>query len=387
MCILKKNVLPMILVLYPYGLYAWGDAHKLSNGSCRYEKETGFSGVSIYTKSNKAFVISDVTDIRYGTISTVYNAKTCKKVTSGNKSDSKYEALMKQRGFQKLKVTGKDNLDDSFLNKILFVENSDSVKVKIEPIDLSVAQELKNILISLSDKQKSSSIRISSSTKKLLGYDAIYTRLINRINNLSKSDINYDYVFSLTKIMKHNGVDTEAFEKIAVAKQNAWRQEMARIEEEKIRRQQKSSEDISVQNANLVGKAIVLALIVKGAQKVSQWWSKAKSTSSSSGTTYHEGNRHIVDMGRDVSSSEWSDDTIMYKTYVTISDGSHIDIKLEKDSGCHDLSLYGDIHGSCTSCFDSLNNVNWVCHAGGNEFSLYASNPIEAANAIIQHAR
>ena len=67
----KRNSLLLILIILPYSLYAWGSGgYKLTDGSCKFNLETGYKNTSIYTKNHKGFVIIDGGDPRYGTIST-----------------------------------------------------------------------------------------------------------------------------------------------------------------------------------------------------------------------------------------------------------------------------------------------------------------------------
>ncbi len=228
----KRNFLPLILVVLPYALYAWGNGDRLNDGSCKFDRETGYIGSSLYTKSNESFIIIDAGDSRYGTTSTVYNALTCEKVTSGEKSESNFSGVMQRKGFTEIDLGSKNTLDKSFQNKITFFENSDEIRVHVEPIDSSVTEELNTLLVSLSDKSASSPINISNSAKELLGYKAFYTLFFDKLSSISKTDINYDYALSLIDTLQNNNINVDNSKGVLLAKQEELKEQIARIEKE-----------------------------------------------------------------------------------------------------------------------------------------------------------
>ena len=225
-------------------LLAWGDGDRANNGGCKFDKEIGFSGSTIYTKGDEAYIIVDMTDTRYGTTSTVYNAKTCKKVTSGNKTDSNFESLMEKRGFSlSTVVNNSSTLDNTLQNKISFAENSDVVEVKIDTIDNSTKEELNQMISNISNKNASPKIFISQSLKELLSYVSIYKQITNRINSLADEKVNYNYTLALIDKLKSLNIDInytsntlltrkENLEKRILAEQERLEAEQERLETE-----------------------------------------------------------------------------------------------------------------------------------------------------------
>jgi type II secretory pathway component GspD/PulD (secretin) len=237
---INKIILPYIFLLLPYVVHAWGDGDMLDNGACKFNKETGYSGFSLFIKSHdESYVIVDVKDSRYGTTSTVYNSKTCKKVTSGDKSESNFEALMEKKGFIQTPLSYQYTIDKSYQNKIYFSQNEDNIVVKVEEIDSKTTRELKTLLSSLSDKSVSTNITISSSAKEFLGYKQFYNTYTEKLSSLSPMEINYNYALSLNDKFKiENGyaenskniilAKQEEMQKIILAKQESTRKRVAR---------------------------------------------------------------------------------------------------------------------------------------------------------------
>ena len=201
----KKIFLFLMLFFLPYALYAWGDADRLNGGGCQYDKETGYSGSSLYTKGKEAYIIVDITDVRYGTTSTVYNAITCEKVTSGNKSESNFSGFMEEKGFSLVSMSSRrKTVDKSFSNEVGFSEDGDALKVETSSIDSSVSIELKGILSSLSDNSANPNIAISESSRKFFNNKEFYELFLAEIQKLSNQNINYAYAFSLNKMLKND---------------------------------------------------------------------------------------------------------------------------------------------------------------------------------------
>jgi len=232
MLIKKRSFLFFILMILPYALYAWGDGDKLSDGSCKFDIETGYIGSSLYLKDNESFLIVDGGDSRYGTISTVYNALTCEKVTSGDKTESDFSGVMERKGFIQTNLESNKNIDKSFQHKITFLENSDEIIVHIEPIESSVTQELKTILASISDKSASSQITISDSAREFLHYSSFYNLIFEKMDNLPNSEINYAYTLALVDKLKLENIGVNRVRNNLLAKQEELKQKIARLEEE-----------------------------------------------------------------------------------------------------------------------------------------------------------
>ena len=219
MSIKKNNLFFIISTFFVYSLYAWGDSYKLSNGGCKFDKETGYQNISIYIKDSESFVIIDGGDSRYGTMSTVYNGSTCEEITSGEKYESDFSGVMERKGFTEIGLNYKYIMDKSFQNKITFLENSDDLTVRIEPISNSVTQELKTLLASLSDKSVSSQINISDSAKEFLGYREFYALFLKKINSLSATEINLDYALALNSKLTVDSSNVEDSKKVILAKE------------------------------------------------------------------------------------------------------------------------------------------------------------------------
>jgi len=236
----KRNFLSLMLIIFPYTLYAWGDGDKLNDGSCKFDLETGYIDSSLYIKENESFLIVNGGDSRYGTISTIYNALTCEKVTSGDSDKSDFSGLMERKGFIETDLNSNKVVDKSFQNKITFLKNEDELIIHIEPIENSVTEELNTLLASLSDKSLSSQINISDSAKEFLGYREFYAQFLDKLNSLSATDINFDYTLSLNSKLKSieetKGIilaKQEETKGIILAKQEEVKKRLAKLEKER----------------------------------------------------------------------------------------------------------------------------------------------------------
>ena len=208
----KKKLL--VSLLLPFSLYAsWGDADKLSDGSCKFEKESGYATSLLYTKGTEAYVIVDTVDTRYGTTSVVYNAHTCEKITSGSKYKSNFEELMERKGFRLASLRSGQNIDKSFETKINYSQDSDSASIKVAKIDSSITKELAGILAPLASK-KVKSASIMPSAQKLAHTSEFKNAFQQKINNISDSRFNYTYALSLNKkIGNYSDVKHSIFKK------------------------------------------------------------------------------------------------------------------------------------------------------------------------------
>jgi len=192
-----------MLITLPHALYAWGDGDKLSDGSCKFDMETGYIDSSLYVKDNESFIIINGGDSRYGTISTIYNALTCEKVTSGDPIKSNFSGLMQRKGFEEIDVSEK-TMDKSFQNIITFSKNQDAILVKVASINSNTSRELKKLLELISDKSASTAINLSRSTKKLLSNKGFQNQYLNKISSLRSTRINYEYALALNRLVKNN---------------------------------------------------------------------------------------------------------------------------------------------------------------------------------------
>jgi len=101
------------------------------------------------------------------------------------------------------------------------------------------------------------------------------------------------------------------------------------------------------------------------------------------------GGRYITNLGIDEPSYNWSSNTVWYKGYVSISDGSHIYAKVERSGGCYSLLIGSNdssIYGNCSNCSNSINSY-WSCNANGVGSFNVNGNQAEAANAIVKRSR
>jgi len=178
----------------------WGDGDKLKTGACKFDKETGHSRSPLYTKGKEAFVIIDMVDTRYGTTSTVYNALTCEKVTSGAKAKSDFEGLLLRKGFTKASTYAHHNVDKTFSNKVDFSQDSDSVIVKTEAIDSEIGTDLQHILANLTNKKASTKISISKKSRDFLKYAQFSDAFKNKIEYASPRAINYGYALKVLSL-------------------------------------------------------------------------------------------------------------------------------------------------------------------------------------------
>ncbi|SFV64858.1 hypothetical protein MNB_SV-14-1157 [hydrothermal vent metagenome] len=234
MFIKKSNLLSLILVSISLTSYTWANGNKLSDGSCTFDRETGYKSSSLYINGgNESFLIIDGGDSRYGTISTVYNAITCEEIASGDPIKSNFSGLMRRKGFLKTNLSSRHIIDKLFQHKITFLENSDDIRVHVEPIERSVTQELNQLLASLSDMSASSKIIVSDSAKELLGYKQFSILVLEKLNSLSISEINYDYALALTNKLNVDDISEDS-KRVIFAKQKEVRERLANIEKQRL---------------------------------------------------------------------------------------------------------------------------------------------------------
>jgi len=395
---ISKVILFSSFLLLPHVLQAWGDGTRLDNGACKFDKETGYSALSLYIKGDESYVIVDVKDPRYGTTSTVFNAKTCEKITSGDKKESEFESLMVEKGFIYTPLNYRYNIDKSFQNKIYFVQNSDDLIVKVAKIDSSTATELKTLLSSLSDKSASSDISLSRSVKVFLKYKHFYDLFLEKLNSLSPMDINYKYALSLNDKFNIENRYTEKSKKIILAKQEEMQKILLAKEEASKKRvatnnsySSNSSYDDGRDEVAALGILLGGALLYKGAQVIGELLSSTSSSSSSSysSSSSSSGSRYITDFGMDAPRARWDESTIWFKQYITTSDGIHIWAKLDKKNSSYKLevgSVGTNIYGGCTGS-DISTNSQWSCYANGGGYFSIIGDYIKATKAIVERSR
>jgi hypothetical protein len=139
----KKSKIPLLLILLsqPYFLYGWGGGDKLSDGSCQFDKETGYRSSSFYIKGNEKFLNTITVDLRFNrTTSTIYNALNCEKITSGDTYKSQFGDLLIRKGFDEIELNNN-------INSIYFSENEDKIVLNAESIT-------PNIIVSLKEEER-----------------------------------------------------------------------------------------------------------------------------------------------------------------------------------------------------------------------------------------
>ncbi len=225
------------VLLVPYLLFGWGDADRLEDGSCRYDKETGYVSTHLYTKKQEGYTIVDVADSRYGTTSTIYNAYTCEKITSGNKSKSNFTALMKKRGFSPVRLKrNKLAIDKTFQNSIYYSENDDYATIRLHKVDTATTKELHKLLSLIAQKHTSPKLSISAEATKLARTDGFERAFINKINATSGSQLNIPMALAISKAVGiYDKIAYDLFTKYlhskvkSVAKLPQWAKEMQRF--------------------------------------------------------------------------------------------------------------------------------------------------------------
>jgi len=175
------------------------------NNSCTFNKDTGFSDFKIYTKNKDVYILIDITDYRYGIVSTIYNAVNCKKVASGEKTKSKFEKIFKEKDFSNLKIekSGK-YLSNSLSNIIELNQNNSSISVKVSFIDDFTIFELNNLLSMVSNKNITFNKKISNKIKNIINYEYFIKLFFKKIKNTPKNKVNYQYSFWLNSFIKNN---------------------------------------------------------------------------------------------------------------------------------------------------------------------------------------
>jgi hypothetical protein len=132
-------------------------------------------------------------------------------------------------------------------------------------------------------------------------------------------------------------------------------------------------------------------LAIKAMIGIGKWiFSGGSSSSSASSSTKHSHKgRYITNLGIDAPKYDWDANTVWYKSYVSISNGSHIYARVYRSQGCYSLlvgSVDSSISGNCSNCSDSINGY-WSCHANGTGSFSVNGNQVQAANRIVQKSR
>jgi len=101
-------------------------------------------------------------------------------------------------------------------------------------------------------------------------------------------------------------------------------------------------------------------------------------------------NRYITGLGYDAPSYQYDKNTLWYRPYISISDGSHIYAKVIQlyRGDCYQLmvgSSDSNIYGNCSNCSNNTNGY-WSCSARGTGQFNVNGNQAEAANAIVQRS-
>jgi len=202
----KKSSISLLLILLsqPHLLHAWGGGDKLSDGSCKFDKEIGYTGSSFYIKGNEGFVIVNGGDSRYGTTSTIYDATTCKKITSGDTYKSQFGNLFSRKGFENISIDSNKLMDREFKSLVTSSENNDNMSIKLTPISSSITSKLNALLMPLSDKSASSSISVSDEIQTLIQNEGFIDAFDSKINELNADNINFNYALALNSKIDKN---------------------------------------------------------------------------------------------------------------------------------------------------------------------------------------
>jgi len=178
-------------------LFAWsGD--KLSDGSCQFDMDTGYSYTSIYVNNKlDSYVIIGVNDPRYGVNEYVYNGNNCELISSGSAKKSSYRSVLINNNFEKIISTRKGKVEkmDKWLKAITtFSTDSqkDAIYVHIQPNSANVINEVNSIIESLT-----SNVALTLPIESSYMIDKFKDKFIGAIQNAKLNIINYNNFFML----------------------------------------------------------------------------------------------------------------------------------------------------------------------------------------------
>ena len=131
----------------------FGGNKKLADGSCKFKIEAGFSWATLYVnEKQEAFLVMRIEDVRYGDMENVYDANSCKSITSGLAKDSNFSSVMAEDKFHQVAffsgTTGvEDSIDPWFitLTSLGLDDSNKSLISKITKVDTSLSNQLSSV--------------------------------------------------------------------------------------------------------------------------------------------------------------------------------------------------------------------------------------------------
>lgn len=165
---------------------AWsGD--KLSNDSCQFGFDASDNSAHLYVNTNQVFFVKRIEDARYGDTEEVYDALTCKQITSGVASKSNFATVMTRNNFEEisLKSTGdKQYVNRDFSMFIELMKMNGKIKISITKPNTEQQQALNqlNARVNSSDAPP-----LSDSNIKLLATDSLLQKMLNLKGNADVS--------------------------------------------------------------------------------------------------------------------------------------------------------------------------------------------------------
>jgi len=178
-------------------LFAWsGD--KLSDGSCQFDMDTGYSYTSVYVNNQlDSYVIIGVNDPRYGVNEYVYNGNNCEFITSGSAKKSSYRNILRNNNFEKIISSrrGKVEKMDKWLKAITTFSTDaekDAIYVHIQANSVNVLNEVNSIIKSITSNNN---LKLPNESNYLIG--KFKHKFIEVIKNTKLNSINYDNFFML----------------------------------------------------------------------------------------------------------------------------------------------------------------------------------------------
>lgn len=176
------------------------------------------SDVLYVDSSNKAFYVTTERNSRYGDTETVYDATTCKKITSGSADKSNFTAVMDKNNFEPVSINVSANngqyINRSFTQYVKTSKNGKKINITIQPL----TTEQKSAVQAL-DQYIKSPTTINRSVISKLQSDNLLQKLLT-LDNYSSEKYNFALMLATNNYEKAKPLAKTAYVK-GLLKDNA----------------------------------------------------------------------------------------------------------------------------------------------------------------------
>lgn len=129
-------------------LFSLSTAHAYQ---CKLDLKRNYGDVTVYMNNQgDTYATVDYDDLRYGTMEHVWDLKSCKKVSSGEKAKSSISSVLSKNGFRQIRSRG--DLSPWLTHYYSLDDHNNQIVVKVEPVSSKDQQVLKELFAYARDK-------------------------------------------------------------------------------------------------------------------------------------------------------------------------------------------------------------------------------------------